>query len=163
MIKSPPSHEQIVNALGERHDSDKVKQLLGDFGISWSDVKLLDKDTFSHRYSSTEEGLSLLFEDIGEVFDTPNHDIGDGPFLLTKITLSGFVKDNNKYKYLPWPSITFSSTVEVVQAVLGEATQANNGATNPFRWQFKNHKISMHWFEGPRKNRSVTYWYTPQV
>jgi hypothetical protein len=163
MIKTPPSHEQIVNALGERHDSEKVKKLLSDFGITWNDVKLLDKDTFSHRYSSVEDGFSLLFEDIGEVQEMSNHDIGDGPFLLTKVTFSGFIKDNKKYMHLPWPTLNFESTVDEVSAVLGSPFQTKIGPLEPFQWVFKKYKISMHWLEGLRKNRGVTYWYTPEA
>jgi hypothetical protein len=163
MIKKPPSHEQLIAAIGARHDSDQVTQLLNDFGIQWNDVKLLDKDTFSHRYSSIEEGFSLIFEDIGEVFETPNHDIGDGPFLLTKITFSGYVKENPRYPHLPWKNISFDSTLEEVTAILGSPIQTISGPREPYQWLNENYKISMHWYEGPRKNRAVTYWYTPKT
>jgi hypothetical protein len=162
MIKKPPTHEQLVDALGAPHNSEKIYQLLEDFGIQWSDVKLVDKDSYTHEVNSYDEGFRLTFEDIGEFIELPNHDIGDGPFLLKKVSLWGYVKGYAPYAHLPWPTITFNSSLEEVETVLGEATQVTKGPNEPFRWQFENYKISMHWFEDTRKNRSVTYWYTPQ-
>jgi hypothetical protein len=155
MIKKPPTHEQLVAALGAQHDSEIICQLLEDFGLQWSDVKLVDKDTHEHSYSSKDEGFRLSFEDIGEVFEKENHDIGDGPFLLTKISFWGYIKDNRRYQHLPFSGLTFDSTVEEVQKILGVSFQTNLGSSEPFKWQFENYKISMHWFEGPRKNRAV--------
>jgi hypothetical protein len=162
MIKNSPSHAQLVAALGARHDSDEIKQLLVDFGIQWSDVKLIDRDTYERGYNSYDEGFGLTFEDIGEVIKTPNHNIGDGPFLLTIVSLWGYEKGYTLYAHLPWKGVNFDSTLEEMQSILGLPIQKKYlGPREPYQWFYENYKISMHWYEGPKKNRAVTYWYLP--
>ena len=158
-----PSHEKILASLGKTHDSEVISAFLTEFGITWKDVKLIDSDLYLYSYESKEQGFSIQFEDIGEVFTLEEHDIGDGPFILTDVSFWGYAKGFTKYHQLPIDGVSFESTLREVEKVLGSATQKALDPEKPYQWQRDNYKISMHWLNGPKKNRVVTYWFTPSL
>lgn len=157
-----PSHEKIVGSLGKTHDSEEISDFLSAFGLSWQDVNLFDSDLHLYRHDSKEHGFSLQFEDVGDVFELKEHDIGDGPFVLTKVSFWGYAKNLAKYHQLPIAGLSFESTVKEVEKVLGPSAQTVPGPEEPYKWQRDGYKISMHWLNGPKKNRVVTYWFTPK-
>lgn len=157
-----PTHEQIVESLGKAHDSEEISDFLATFGLSWKDIKLIDTDLHIYSFESKDRGFSVQFEDIGEVLELEEHDIGDGPFVLTDVSFWGYAKGFTKYHQLPIDGLSFESTVEEAEKLLGPSAQTIPGPEEPYKWQQEGYKISMNWLLGPKKNRVVTYWFTPK-
>ena len=157
-----PAHEKIVGSLGKAHDSQEIAELLAIFGLSWGDIKLIDTDLYIYSFESKERGFSVQFEDIGGVLELEEHDIGDGPFVLTDVSFWGHAKGFAKYHRFPIDGLSFESTAKEVEKVLGPSAQTIPDPEKPYQWQQDGYKISMHWLNGPRKNRVVTYWFTPK-
>ena len=158
-----PTHEVIVHTLGKAHDSKAVSDFLTTLGISWGDIKRYDDpDLHLYIFESKERGFSVQFEDVTEVLQLDGRRIGEGPFVLTDVSFWGYAKGFIKYHQLPIEGVTFESTVAEVEEVLGPSMQTVSGIDKPYQWQRESYKISMHWFNTPKKNRVVTYWYTPE-
>jgi hypothetical protein len=158
------SHDMIINSIGKSHDSVEIQKLFEALEVSWGDMKIKDVDSPTIRsHESSTDGFSLSFQDISEYTEVPNHDPGDGPFLLHKVSLWGYKKGFNKFASIPIKGVTFESSIEEVQLILGPAIQkAIKGPTGPYVWQYKNYEISMHWLYKPRENSVITYWYKPE-
>jgi hypothetical protein len=157
------TEDMIVSSIGKAHDSPEVKKLFHALGVTWEDMEIEDVDMQTRGHESKEKGFSLLFEDICEYEEIPNHDRGDGPFLLDSISFWGHKKGFNKFNFLPLKGINFESTIDEVQSILGSGSQKNyKGPREPFSWHYENYKISMHWPINNLKNEVITFWYTPK-
>ena len=75
------SHSDAIDLLGRDQDDPKIKNLLNRLGVSFSDIKISDKDILNRSMEFKKLSLSINFEDIGQLKKIPLHDIGDGPYI----------------------------------------------------------------------------------
>ena len=113
------SNAEAINLLGRQQDDSKIVHFLNQLGLSWTDLKVSDKDIMNRFKELKDYAIGINFEDIGQLRDVKFHDIGDGPYILEKITFWGYNKNFSGQANFPVDGLSFDSSIEDVIAKLG--------------------------------------------
>ena len=154
------SNAEAINLLGRQQDDSKIVHFLNQLGLSWIDLKVSDKDIMNRFKELKDYAIGINFEDIGQLRDVKFHDIGDGPYILEKITCWGYNKNFSGQANFPVDGLSFDSSIEDVIAKLGPPSKRSDDATRPIQWLREGYKLVIQWTEDPRKIRNITYWLT---
>ena len=154
------SHSDAIDLLGRDQDDPKIKNLLNRLGVSFSDIKISDKDILNRSMEFKKLSLSINFEDIGQLKKIPLHDIGDGPYILEDLTFWGNEEGFSGRIDFPVTGLTFNSNFEELVTKLGQPTKRFEDSTRPVAWLREGYKLVIQWTEDPRKIRNITYWLT---
>lgn len=146
------SHSDAIDLFGRDQDDPKIKNLLNRLGVSFSDIKISDKDILNRSMEFKKLSLSINFEDIGQLKKIPLHDIGDGPYILEDLTFWGNEEGFSGRIDFPVTGLTFNSnfgrgshqTWPTHKKVLKIQQDQLHGCAKD--------KLVIQWTEDPRKN-----------
>ena len=153
------NHESIVSALGKEQDSQEIQSLLNSLQIAFADIPVVDKDFMTRQLDLNEQGVTIVFEDIGRFRKIENHDLGDGPYVLKNIAFMGYKNKFKKYAKFPINGLSFDATLDEVVAIVGEPTKRPSRENMPIGWVYESYKFAMFWPDAKNRMESIAYWW----
>jgi hypothetical protein len=114
-----PGIDAALAAVGNHSESDALQKLFAEMKINETDLRKHPFKLVELRFWSDEaRGLQMEFEDAGLRTHIPNHDLGDGPWVLTNFVYWGARKNKPAYGGpLPF-GLDFSMSRDKVREVL---------------------------------------------
>ena len=104
------SHENIISMLGAQTDTAQVKAMLDYFGLSVSDNLVVDKDFMRRSISLQHIGAFLFLDELKTHQPLNHHVLGEGPYVLEQLTLTGYRDKYQKFCQFPNAGLTFDSS-----------------------------------------------------
>ncbi|HLU03403.1 MAG TPA: hypothetical protein VKZ94_11590 [Advenella sp.] len=151
----------ISELPGKSPEHEIIQALFNELGITWSDIPCIDRDIQQYIWESKQNGIQLDFTDEGTLIEKPNHDLGEGLFILERIALWGVERGFSPYQGQLLNNVQLTDSHEVVLTKMGEPNLKKE-ETDTWRWYFSDYKINIGW-QSNNKIRVISYWYTPNA